>query len=394
MEKGTKEIKKNFNHVEYPFIKLKINTKQIFNRGFEKSKDEIDYQTQKLISCCNNYKFKTFKKKEGNHLTFKIKNNEISSIRRPLSLYYINPENNTTSSSIINSNKLKINNKKEIFEYNYLLLKERYKNYINKLKEKEENKNNHFNLSENNKYEQNLSFNNNSKDFTSEKKDKYFSPIIHKNIKIQKIKLSKVDENKNNNNKSDLFSTNINDLHFSLKNKKEKFSKINLILKETNDKKEEIKVNLNKFSENIRKSSPKILRNLKSVIFKDIMDNKSEINRGNQDNNIKYTKINLTKNKNIKRNNYSFIKKSTADLVKFWQSLELMPDEHFYRERKRFIKKYPLLQKEANLIYKSQGNEIDLHQKHYNDLVEDKIKKINNLADNNLILFNKILKDK
>ena len=60
MEKGTKEIKKNFSHVEYPFIKLKINTKQIFNRGFEKSKDEIDYQTQKLISCCNNYKFKTF----------------------------------------------------------------------------------------------------------------------------------------------------------------------------------------------------------------------------------------------------------------------------------------------------------------------------------------------
>ena len=108
------------------------------------------------------------------------------------------------------------------------------------------------------------------------------------------------------------------------------------------------------------------------IINKDKKENNHEINykkifnSDKKDNHIHYIKINLNNNKQINRNNYSFIKKSTADLIKYYQSLELMPDDYFYKERKRIIEQYPLIEKEANLNFKSQGNEKESNKVNHN----------------------------
>ena len=119
---------------------------------------------------------------------------------------------------------------------------------------------------------------------------------------------------------------------------------------------------------------------------------KKIFNSEKKDNHIQYIKIHLNKNKQINRNNYSFIKKSTADLIKYYQSLELMPDDYFYKERKRLIEQYPLLEKEANFNFKSQGNEKETNKVHHNNKIRKNCKIMSNLADNNAILFYKVLK--
>jgi len=44
-----------------------------------------------------------------------------------------------------------------------------------------------------------------------------------------------------------------------------------------------------------------------------------------------------------------WIKRSTANLVSFGKSFQSLDDELFYRERKRIISEYPLLEKDANI---------------------------------------------
>ena len=108
---------------------------------------------------------------------------------------------------------------------------------------------------------------------------------------------------------------------------------------------------------------------------------------------IRYVKINLNKNKLInKNNNFSFIKKSTADLIKYYQSLQLMPDDYFYKERKRIISKYPLIQREADLLIKNNENSKISHKAKY--LADNNVNKIYNLIDNNIILYNKVLNNR
>ena len=388
MEKETKEIKKNFGEVKFPFVKLKVDNKQFFNKGLDKKKDEIKIQTQKLISCYEN--FQEFKKKEIkkiNNFSLKHKFKSSSPLKRQLRQCYLNLGNNGYSPNK-NNNKEKRNNINVNADNNYPFLKEKYKNYINKLKAREENKN-ISNLNESNKSNKDLTYSNISNNLSLELNRKYSCKFLFNRKRIKMMKLNNIEEKKNNNNKTDLYIgikklSNNDDIYSLLKRKNEKLSKLNLILRETNDKNEEILGNLKKFNEDSRKNSPKTFRKMKSIINEDIKDNKNGINLKkilNSDrkgkNNDTYTRINLDKKKFKQnyRNNFSFIKKSTADLIQFWQSLEPMPDDYFYRERKRFINKYPSLQKEAHLTYKRQGNFIDQHQENYNNIVENKLKK-------------------
>ena len=150
----------------------------------------------------------------------------------------------------------------------------------------------------------------------------------------------------------------------------------------------------------LEKKSPKSLRNLDYIINRNKKENQNEINYkkifhyDKKEKNDIYTKICLSENKLLKRNNYSYIKKSTADLIKYYQSLKLFPDDYFYKERKRIIKQYPILEKEANLAVKSLENSRDSDRDKYNNLIEKNCKIINNMVDNNIIIYNKVLKKK
>ena len=410
MEYEKKKIRRSLGPVHLPFIKLKVDNKQIFNRGFKKKKEEIDLQTYKLISCCENYKIKYTQRneiKKENNLLLNYQPNTSRIIQRQLSNYCIRPkikENITITNNKISIKKINYNdNIKRIVEKDYNFLKEKYNRYNTKLKEREINI---LNSSKNNNLKKCFSYNNtnnsniSNNDFLN-KYNKYFSP---KKIKvIKELKLNDLEEKKND--ISDLFLTNIwnlsdiDDLKFHLKRKKEKISKIKLLLKDTNDKIDEINHKLRQFDKNSRVNSPKSIRNMNYIINKDKKENNHEINYNKifnsdkKDNNVHYIKINLNNNKEINGNNYSFIKKSTADLIKYYQSLELMPDDYFYKERKRIIGQYPFLEKEANLNFKSQGNEKESNKVvNHNNIIKRNCKIMSNLADNNSILFYKVLK--
>ena len=45
-----------------------------------------------------------------------------------------------------------------------------------------------------------------------------------------------------------------------------------------------------------------------------------------------------------------WMKRSTANLISFGASFQLMPDDVFYRNHKRILSKYPDLEKEAQLL--------------------------------------------
>lgn len=406
MESEKKKTRRVLGLIHLPFIKLKVDNKQFFNRGFKKRKEEIDLQAYKLISCCENYKIKYTQKneiKKENNLLLNYQPNTSRIIQRQFSNYCIRPKVKENISIINNkmlNKKINYNNNfKRIFENNYNFLKEKYNRYNTKLKERE---NSILNSSKNNSLRKCLSFNNtnNINNDILNKYKKYYSP---KKLKvIKKLKINNFESNKTDN--SDLFLTNIwnlsdiNDLKFYLERKKEKTSKIKLLLKDTNDKMDEIDYKLRQFDKNSRKNSPKSIRNMNYIINKDKKENNHEINykkifnSDKKDNHIHYIKINLNNNKQINRNNYSFIKKSTADLIKYYQSLELMPDDYFYKERKRIIGQYPLIEKEANLNFKSQGNEKESNKVNHNNIIKKNCKIMSNLAVNNSILFYKVLK--
>ena len=321
-------------------------------------------------------------------LKYQPKKNKI--IPRQLSNYIISPEND-------NIIKIKANKSKDtakiLINYNDLL-KDKYNRYKTKLKEKEKGK--LFSCN-------NISFkclsHNNTNNEIEEKYKKYFSL---KNKKL--LKMNVVEENKNSN--SDLFITNIlkipeiDDLKLYLKIKKEQNFKMNLLIKDTKENIDSIDSKLRNFGKNSRKKSPKSLRNLDYIINKNKKELKNEINYkkifhdDKKEKNVLYTKICLSENKLLNRNNYSYIKKSTADLIKYYQSLKLFPDDYFYKERKRIIKQYPILEKEANLAVKSLENSRDSDRDKYNNLIEKNCKIINNMVDNNIIIYNKVLKKK
>ena len=146
MENEKKKIKKSLGQFHLPFIKLKVDNKQYFNRGFKKRKEEIDLQTYKLISCCENLKIKYIQKNENkkeNNLLLKYQPNTSRIIQRQLSNYCIRQnikENIAITNNKILNNKINYNdNIKRIFKNNYNYLKEKYNRYNTKLKERGNN---------------------------------------------------------------------------------------------------------------------------------------------------------------------------------------------------------------------------------------------------------------
>ena len=393
MENRRKNILKKIGAIQLPFIKIKVDNKQHFNKDFVKKNNEIALQAYKLLSCFDNLKIKNFSNKElkkNNNLILNYQPKKNRIIPRQLSKCIISPE----KYKIIKIKATKSKDTTKILINHNDLIKDKYNRYKTKLKEKENGKL----FSCNNISFKNLNHNNTNNEI--EKKYKKYFPSKNK----KSLKTNNIEENKNSN--SDLFITNIlnipeiDDLKLYLKIKKEQNFKMNLLIKDTKENIDEIDSKLRNFDKNSRKNSPKSLRNLDYIINKNKKENQNEINYKklfHDDKNGKndiYTKICLSENKLLNRNNYSYIKKSTADLIKYYQSLKLFPDDYFYKERKRIIKQYPILEKEANLPVKSLETSRDSDRDKYNNLIEKNCKIINNMVDNNIIIYNKVLKKK
>ena len=395
MENRRKNILKKIGAIQLPFIKIKVDNKQHFNKDFVKKNNEIALQAYKLLSCFDNLKIKNFSNKElkkNNNLILNYQPKKNRIIPRQLSKCIISPE----KYKIIKIKATKSKDTTKILINHNDLIKDKYNRYKTKLKEKEKENGKLFSC--NNISFKNLNHNNTNNEI-EEKYKKYFPSKNKKSLKTNNI-----EENKNSN--SDLFITNIlnipeiDDLKLYLKIKKEQNFKMNLLIKDTKENIDEIDSKLRNFDKNSRKNSPKSLRNLDYIINKNKKENQNEINYKklfHDDKNGKndiYTKICLSENKLLNRNNYSYIKKSTADLIKYYQSLKLFPDDYFYKERKRIIKQYPILEKEANLPVKSLETSRDSDRDKYNNLIEKNCKIINNMVDNNIIIYNKVLKKK
>ena len=82
-----------------------------------------------------------------------------------------------------------------------------------------------------------------------------------------------------------------------------------------------------------------------------------------------------------------WMKRSTANLVSFGNSFQLIADETFYKNHKRIISKYPDLQKDANIVVveskKSRDNKII-------EKLEENEKKIRNIVTDSTELLKNI----
>ena len=86
---------------------------------------------------------------------------------------------------------------------------------------------------------------------------------------------------------------------------------------------------------------------------------------------------------------FVWIKKSTANLILFGQSYQKLDDDSFFKQRKKILESYPLLTKDANMI-KVMERDREWKKLNVGGNLRKNIKTINELMDNNLILFRKI----
>ena len=187
--------------------------------------------------------------------------------------------------------------------------------------------------------------------------DTYYNNIIEKkkesNKKMKKINqmrkllsfksrnMLKVDENKST---FETFRDNQETQEKEQKPEKEEKNLANLkrikIIRAIIEKEDKKK---NKLSESIKLKFKKLLakENDDKEQFKTILDPLSLAFKGH----LKEVKMNEGRD----RHNI-WIKKSTANLVSFGNSFQLMSDELFYKDHKRIISKYPDIEREANIL--------------------------------------------
>ena len=95
------------------------------------------------------------------------------------------------------------------------------------------------------------------------------------------------------------------------------------------------------------------------------------------------------KSKQSNINKFTWIKKTTANLIDFGQLSQSMNDEQFYKERKRIIGNYRNYEKEANIYIKNLKSE----KPNYKSIVGyNNLKKIDELLLQNSQLIKNIFK--
>ena len=354
--------KKNpFIKYELPFIKINIQGKKgettHIIRKLNNSKNHINEHLDQLLFTGFNGNLEDLHKMYGiNNNPQKRKSKPKKKLFNRLLLKYdllFKPIQKTVTKefNFVSKNKVKIINMKTLMTL--MSKKDKFKHIINK---------NKGNIRSKSAYDINSKKIPNMKTTIDQKllNDTYYNNFIENkkesNKKMKKINqmrklLSIKSRNilKNDENKSTFETFRDNQEIQEKEQKPEKEEKNLANLKRINIiraiiEKEDKKKKKNKLSESVKLKFKKLLAKENKddkEQFKTLLDPLSLAFKGL----LKEVKMNEGKDKhNI------WIKKSTANLVSFGNSFQLMSDELFYKDHKRIISKYPDIEREANIL--------------------------------------------
>ena len=184
------------------------------------------------------------------------------------------------------------------------------------------------------------------------------------------------------------------------------FSKINTLsktLKDTQRKSLKIIKNIKRFkliSKKENENMTDIINRRDELLQKieDLMD--EENSKKNRITRINYNKIlgplNKVKDNSLKKIDLSkklsrqiWLKKSTANMIKFGQYFNMMDDEQFFKERKKIIRKFADIEKESDII---DGIKTERSRPNFGQAIKKNNQIIKQLAENNFDFFQNVSK--
>ena len=184
------------------------------------------------------------------------------------------------------------------------------------------------------------------------------------------------------------------------------FSKINTLsktLKDTQRKSLKIIKNIKRFkliSKKENENMTDIINRRDELLQKieDLMD--EENSKKNRITRINYNKIlgplNKAKDNSLKKIDISkklsrqiWLKKSTANMIKFGQYFNMMDDEQFFKERKKIIRKFADIEKESDII---DGIKTERSRPNFGQAIKKNNQIIKQLAENNFDFFQNVSK--
>ena len=184
------------------------------------------------------------------------------------------------------------------------------------------------------------------------------------------------------------------------------FSKINTLsktLKDTQRKSLKIIKNIKRFkliSKKENENMTDIINRRDGLLQKieDLMD--EENSKKNRITRINYNKIlgplNKAKDNSLKKIDLSkklsrqiWLKKSTANMIKFGQYFNMMDDEQFFKERKKIIRKFADIEKESDII---DGIKTERSRPNFGQAIKKNNQIIKQLAENNFDFFQNVSK--
>jgi hypothetical protein len=184
------------------------------------------------------------------------------------------------------------------------------------------------------------------------------------------------------------------------------FSKINTLskkLKDTQRKSLKIIKNIKRFkliSKKENENMTDIINRRDELLQKieDLMD--EENSKKNRITRINYNKIlgplNKAKDNSLKKIDLSkklsrqiWLKKSTANMIKFGQYFNMMDDEQFFKERKKIIRKFADIEKESDII---DGIKTESIRPNFGQAIKKNNQIIKQLAENNFDFFQNVSK--
>ena len=184
------------------------------------------------------------------------------------------------------------------------------------------------------------------------------------------------------------------------------FSKINTLsktLKDTQRKSLKIIKNIKRFkliSKKENENMTDIINRRDELLQKieDLMD--EENSKKNRITRINYNKIlgplNKAKDNTLKKIDLSkklsrqiWLKKSTANMIKFGQYFNMMDDEQFFKERKKIIRKFADIEKESDII---DGIKTERSRPNFGQAIKKNNQIIKHLAENNFDFFQNVSK--
>lgn len=184
------------------------------------------------------------------------------------------------------------------------------------------------------------------------------------------------------------------------------FSKINTLsktLKDTQRKSLKIIKNIKRFQLISKKENENMIDilNRRDELLQKIEDLMDEENsKKNRITRINYNKIlgplNKAKDNTLKKIDLSkklsrqiWLKKSTANMIKFGQYFNMMDDEQFFKERKKIIRKFADIEKESDII---DGIKTERSRPNFGQAIKKNNQIIKQLAENNFDFFQNVSK--